>query len=192
MNAVRLSAALFVAALAPLGQLEAQQPTAGNAMRDMIIEDSLTPAKMQLRDYLTALRDTLTYIGSVQDRIARARAAKMDAVVRSQGWELSRRCLGGVRMLDVTTRRLAPMRTSDPRGDQALESYRAGMATLREDLAECAHFDSLALKEHVIDQEKVEHIATAASDAVLRYEEVRDALLKLLGISLPVRGNIYH
>jgi hypothetical protein len=192
MNAPRLCAVLLAAAMVPLGQLRAQQPTAGNAIRDMIIEDSLTPAKMQLRDYLTELRDTLTYIGSVQDRVARARAAKMTAVVLSQGWELSRRCLGGVQMLDVTTKRIAPMHTSDPRGDQALESYRAGMATLREDLRECAHFDSLALKEREVDQEKIEHIATAASDAVLRYEQVRDALLKLLGISLPIRGNIYH
>ncbi len=62
---------------------------AGNRLGNLLIEDSLTPAKAQLRNYVAELRDSLVFVESVQSRLARARAAKSTAVVVSQGRELS-------------------------------------------------------------------------------------------------------
>jgi hypothetical protein len=183
---------LLLVGATPLARAAAQQPTAGSTIRDMIIEDSLTPAKAQLRDYIAQLRDTLDLVGAVHARLTRARASGMTSVFISQGQQLARRCESGAAMIEVTLKRLEPMHTSEARGDQSLQTYRAGLGDLHENLRQCAHFDSLTLASKPLDQEKLENISTAASDSVLRYDQVRDALLKLLGISLPIEGKIFH
>lgn len=183
---------LLLFGTAPLARAAAQQPTAGSTIRDMIIEDSLTPAKTQLRDYIAQLRDTLEFVGAVHARLARARASGMTAVFLSQGQQLAKRCESGAAMIELTLKRMEQMHTSDPRGDQSLQAYRAGLGDLQEELRQCAHFDSLTLVTKPVDQPKLENIATAASESIQRYDQVRDALLKLLGISLPIEGKIYH
>jgi hypothetical protein len=190
-NSIRLLLLLLLGAV-PLVRATAQQPTAGSTIRDMIIEDSLTPAKAQLRDYIAQLRDTLDFVGAVHARLVRARTSGMTAVFLSQGHQLAKRCDNGAAMIELTLKRMEPMHTSEARGDQALHVYRTGLAELQEDLRQCAHFDSLTLATKPLDQQKLENIATAASESILRYDQLRDALLKLLGISLPIESKIYH
>ena len=189
----RLSLLVLAASVlaSPLVAQSGQRPS-GSAIANLIMEDSLTPAKKELRNYIAELRDTLVKVQAVQARLTKARAAKMNGVVPSQGRELARNCLKGVTALDLTTRRLEPMNTPDPQGDQALHSYRNAIVTLREDLRLCAHFDSLTLAAATPDTQKLENIAIAASDAIARYDVIRDALIKLLGITLPVKGNMWR
>ena len=166
------------------------QPKAGSRVRDLIIEDSLTPAKLQLRDYVSALRDSLVRVESVQARLVRARAAKMTSVVVSQGRELARNCTKGAAMVALTTKRIEPMNTQNEQGDLALHAYRSALATLGEDLRRCAHGDSLTMASAPLDQGQLENIATAARASISQYDVVRDGLMKLLGITLPIRGDI--
>ena len=73
MNAfVRYCLALAVTGVTLVSQAGAQtQPAAGSRIRDLILEDSLTPAKMQLRDFVADLRDSLVKVESVQARLVR-------------------------------------------------------------------------------------------------------------------------
>ena len=181
--------ALMATALASRSAAQVQ-PTAGSRIRDLIIEDSLTPAKTQLRDFVTQLRDSLNRVESAHARLLRARQAKMRSVVISTGRELARNCINGADAVDLTTERLARISTSAPSGDHALQSFRIALSTLSEDLRLCAHFDSLTMAAKPLDQEKLENIATAARDAIARYDVIRDGLLKLLGITLPIKGDV--
>ena len=167
-------------------------PRDGVKLRDLIIEDSLTEGKKLLRDYVAQLRDTLVGVEAVQSRLVRARAAKMSAVVSSQGRELARACLASAAMVDLTSTRIAPMGTPNPQGDQAMHAYRAALTTLREDLRLCAHYDSTTMAARPRDDQKLENIATAAGDAISRYDLIRDGLMKLFGITLPIHGKIHH
>ena len=192
-QSIRATTLFALIAFVLVGHVAAQgQPRSGSAVRDMIIEDSLTPAKAQLRNYVAELRDSLNRVESVQALLQRARASKMQSVVISQGRQLARNCLTGVTMTDLTADRIAPMNTPDQTGDQALHGYRSALSVLREELRLCAHFDSLTMAAVPLDQEKLENIATAAREAIGRYDLIRDALMKLLDITLPIQGKIYH
>jgi hypothetical protein len=191
---IRRAALVALAAILSPSHLHAQSHLqSASKVRGMLIEDSLTPAKTQLRNYVAELRDTLVGVEAVQARIARARAAGgQTSVVMSSGRELARHCLIGAVMVGATAKRVEPMGTPDPRGETAMAAYRNGLATLQNDLRDCAHFDSLTMATRPFDQQKLENIATAARDAIMRYDQVRDALMKLMAIDLPVHGNIYH
>ncbi len=65
-------------------------------------------------------------------------------------------------MVELTTKRVEPMGTPDPRGETAMAAYRNALVSLQGSLRECAHFDSLTLAAPTIDQERLENIATAA------------------------------
>ena len=164
------------------------QPTSGTKIRDLLIEDSLTPAKMQLRNVVADLRDSLVKVESVQSRLERN--AKMTSVLPSLGRELGRNCANGAMMVTRTTKYIEPMNTQNEQGDLALHAYRSALATLGEDLRRCAHADSLVMAAPSLDQEKLATIATAARAAVSQYDVVRDGLMKLLGITLPIKGTI--
>jgi hypothetical protein len=164
-----------------------QSPTPAQ-MRDIIIEDSLTPAKMQLRNFVTQLRDTLNSVQALHASITRNLASGVTSVVLSNGRELGKRCRVGGFEADLTSKRVATMYTSDPRGDQALNSYRAGLTALIDDFKTCQHDDSIAMAAATPDPKRIEQVSAAASDAVTRYDSVRDALLKLLNITLPFKG----
>ena len=187
----RYCALLVVAGVAIASQAGAQtQQAAGSRIRDLIIEDSLTPAKMQLRNFVADLRDSLVRVESVQARLVRARASKMNSVVVSQGRDLARNCSNGAAMVTVMTQRIEPMNTQSEQGDQALHAYRSALSSLHDDLRLCAHFDSLTMAATPLNSERLENIATAARDAIARYDIVRDGLMKLLGITLPINGTI--
>jgi len=190
----RRLAFLAVAGILPLthAAAQAQAPRTGADIRNMIIEDSLTPAKAQLRNYVAELRDSLVKIESAQENIARARKGKMPTVVLSQGRQLGKYCAMGVSMVDLTTERISPMGTPDPRGDQALHGYRSGLNVLREDLRICAHIDSVTLATQPVNQDKLETIATAVVGAIRQYDQIRDGMIKVFDISLPIHGDIRH
>jgi len=190
---IRYCAVLAVAAVTLVSQAGAQgQPLSSSKVRDLIIEDSLTPTKMSLRSYVADLRDSLVMVESNQSRLARARAANMTSVVVSQGRELARNCSKGAAMVALTTKRIEPMNTQNEQGDLALHAYRSALATLGEDLRRCAHGDSLIMAAASLDQVKLEDIATAARASISQYDLVRDGLMKLLGITLPIKGDIWR
>lgn len=170
-------------------QGRAQSPSPA-ALRDVIIEDSLTPAKAQLRDFVAELRDTLNTVQALHASITRNLATGVTSVVLSNGRELGKRCRVSGAMAELTTKRVAAMYTSDPRGDQAMNAYRAGVAALMEDLRTCQRDDSLTMAAAAPDQKRIERVAAAARDAVTRYDAVRDGLMKLLNIDLPIKGTI--
>lgn len=183
---------LFIAASCAVrsdaqGRAQARWPA---ALRDMIIEDSLTPAKAQLRDVVAQLRDTLNTVQALHARITRNMASGVTSVVLSDGHELGKRCRVGAATADLTAKRVATMYTNDPHGDQALSAYRAGLTALLEDLKTCQRDDSLTMAASAPDQKRIEKVASAARDAVTRYDAIRDALMKLLSINLPVKGTI--
>ena len=192
MNAfLKVCAVLVVAGVSLGSRAGAQgQPVAGSKVRDLIIEDSLTPTKMSLRGYVADLRDSLVKVEALQARLVRARAANMTSVVVSQGRELARNCTNSAAMVELTTKRIEPMNTQNEQGDLALHAYRSALATLAEDLRRCAHGDSLTMAAAPIDQVKLESIATAARASISQYDVVRDGLMKLLGIVLPIKGDI--
>ena len=193
MKSILWKGAVLVALVAVTGALQARaqvQPVAGTKIRDLLIEDSLTPAKMQLRNVVADLRDSLVKVESVQSRLVRSLASNMTSVVVSQGRELGRNCTNGAMMVARTTKYIEPMNTQNEQGDLALHAYRSGLATLGEDLRRCAHADSLAMAAMPLDQEKLVSIATAARAAISQYDVIRDGLMKLLGITLPIKGTI--
>lgn len=182
---------IIAASLASRGDAQGRIKTAtAEEMRDLIIEDSLTPAKSQLRDYVAQLRDTLISVPALRASISRNRATGVTSVVLSNGRELGKRCRVSEAMAVMTIERVAAMKTSDPRGDQALNGYRSGLATLTEDMKTCVRDDSLTMVAASPDQGRIEQIAAAASDAVMRYDSIRDALMRLLNITLPIKGTI--
>jgi hypothetical protein len=156
----------------------------------LISEDSLTPAKAQLRDFVAELRDTLVRVQALHSSITRNLATGMTSVVVSNGYELRKRCRVGAAMAALTTDRVASMHTSDPRGDQALNAYRAGLTGLMEDLKTCQRDDSVTMAAAKPSQQNIEEVAAAAAAAVTRYDAIRDGLMTLLGINLPIKGKI--
>lgn len=191
-NVRLLGLGLVLAATAALrggAQGRIQSPTPAE-LRHLIIEDSLTPAKAQLRDFVAQLRDTLNSVQALHASITRNLATGVTSVVLSNARQLGKRCRVGAMMSELTTHRVASMRTSDPRGDQALAAYRAALTTLGDELKTCQHSDSVVISAATPDQRRIEQVATAARDAVTRYDVVRDALLKLLSIELPIKGTI--
>jgi hypothetical protein len=168
----------------------ASRSGAQQSLRDMIIWDSLTPAKAQLRDFVAQLRDTLNTVQALHASITRNLATGVTSVVLSNGRMLGKRCRASAAMSELTTNRVAPMKTSDPRGDQVLAAFRAGLAALTEELKTCQHDDSVTMAASTPDQKRIEQVATVARDAVARYDVIRDALMKLLNIDLPIQGTM--
>jgi hypothetical protein len=164
----------------------------GTEIRDRIVFDSLSPQKMQLRDIVAELRDTLVTVPALQDRIARNIATGVHSVVVSNGRELGKRCRISAAMADLTAKRVAPLYTNNPQGDQALNGYRASLTSLIEDLRTCERDDSLTMSVPSPDPNRIAQVSVAARDAVTRYDAVRDALLRLMNIELPIKGKIYH
>lgn len=194
MNRIRPAAALTALAALMLAQpVRAQRPArppTSMDLHELIPEDSLTPAKSRLRDDVARLRDTLSTIRALHARITRNLSTGTGSVVLSDGRELGKRCHAGAAMAGVTATRVAGLRTSTPNGDQALNAYRAGLAALGDDLEACQRDDSLVMAAHQPDQQRIEVVAAAARDAISRYDLLRDALLKLLEIDLPIQGTI--
>jgi len=149
-----------------------------------VAADSLSPLKLQLRDYVVELQDTLTRVESVRSLIIRAEASGMSSVVLSGGRQLGKTCRAGSMMAATTTGRVSAMKTDDPRGERALASLRAGLSTLADNLRLCQQDDSLAMAMRTLDPRRIEQIATAATDAITQYTQIRDGLLTLLGIDL--------
>jgi hypothetical protein len=168
----------------------APRASAQRSVRDILIVDSLSPAKTQLRDFVAELRDTLNLVESIHARIVRASASGMSSVVQSGGHQLGRSCRTSTAMIEVTQQRVSAMKTSDVRGEQALASFRAGLATLDADLRLCQTDDSAVMAAPRPDQKRIQQVAAAARDAIVQYDRVRDGLLTLLDINLPVKGNI--
>jgi transposase len=182
----------FAITSASTAAAQAGQPQSGSRINDLIIYDSLTPAKKQMRDFVAELRDSLVRIESVRSRIEKNRKSNTTSVIISQGRELARTCTSGASMLGLTAKRLEPMVTQDPQGDQAMHAYRSALSTLQEELRQCAHFDSLTMATKPLDGQKLENISIAASDAIARHDLIRDGLIKLLGITLPLKGSVGH
>ena len=159
-------------------------------LRGMIIQDSLTPAKMELRDVVAKLRDTLISVQALHSSIMRNLASGGAAVVISNGRELGKRCRVGEATADLTVKRISAMYTNEPKGDQALNGYRAGLNGLIDELRTCQRDDSATMAAKAPDPRRIEQVATAARDAVARYDVVRDALMKLLSIDLPISGRM--
>jgi hypothetical protein len=160
------------------------------SIRDILIVDSLSPAKTQLRDFVAELRDTLTTVESIHARIVRANASRMGSVVQSSGRQLGKSCHVGAATVELTQQRVSMMKTSDVRGEQALASFRAGLITLADNLRLCQANDSAVMAAPAPDPQRIEQVASAASVAIIQYDQVRDALLKLLAINLPVKGEM--
>ena len=181
---------LGTAPAAARAQNMAKQAAAGADVRGIMIEDSLPPAKKQLRDLLTVLRDTLNRVSSMDSRISRARASGMTSVVASNARQLEKACVAAVAQVRRTTDKLAGMETRDERGDNALSAYRGGLADLLSDLVTCQHDDSLMLAAPKFDGARAESVSSAAAHAVELHDQIRDALLRMLGVRLPVSGYI--
>jgi hypothetical protein len=163
---------------------------AQRSVRDILIVDSLSPAKTQLRDYVAELRDTLNLVESIHARIVRANASGMGSVVQSSAHQLGRNCRTGAAMIELTEQRVSVMKTSDVRGEQALASFRASLVTLDDNLRICQADDSAVMATRPADPQRIQQIAAAARAAIMQYDQVRDGLLKLLDINLPVKGYI--
>ena len=168
----------------------ASRAAAQRSVRDILIVDSLSPAKTQLRDHVAELRDTLNMVESIHARIVRASASGMSSVVQSSGHQLGRSCRTSTTMIELTQQRVSVMKTSDVRGEQALASFRNSLVALDENLRLCQTDDSAVMARASPDQKRIQQIATAARDAIVQYDQVRDGLLKLLDINLPVKGYI--
>jgi hypothetical protein len=93
-------------------------------------------------------------------------------------------------MIELTEQRVSVMKTSDVRGEQALASFRNSLVALDENLRLCQTDDSAVMASAPPDQKRIQQIAAAARDAIVQYDQVRDGLLKLLDINLPVKGYI--
>lgn len=188
-TAVLVSIALIACSRPALAQRAARAPTS-MGLRELIPEDSLTPVKSRLRDDITRLRDTLSAVRALHARISRNLATRTRSVVLSDGRELGKRCHAGAAIAILTSDRVANLRTSDPTGDQALNAYRGGLAALTADLDTCQRDAGAVMATAAPDQEHIEQVAAAASAAIARYDLLRDALLKLLEIELPIQGTI--
>jgi hypothetical protein len=149
-----------------------------------------TPAKAQLIQIASQLRDSLDPVDAALPRIARAQSSGMTAVVIASGRGLVRDCQRGVGMAKLTTQRVSGMSTSDPRGDQALANYLASLGRLTAQLERCRHDDSAAVARRPPDAEQIQATASTVSDAVQAYEAARVALFKVLQIDMPIHG--YH
>ena len=172
------------------GVTPAQMRTAAQ-LRNMIIEDSLTPAKKQLRDFVAELRDSLNYVQAIRSSIDRNLTTGTNSVVVSNARVLGKRCRMAMGMADLTGKRVATMYANDPRGDQALNAYRAGLTALMDDMQGCQRDDSLVITAAKPDGKRIKEVASAADDAINRYDMIRDGLLKLLNIDLPIAGKIH-
>jgi len=181
----RIAGLLLVVTAALVSRAAAQR-----SVRDILIVDSLSPAKTQLRDDVAQLRDTLNVVESIHARIARASASGMSSVVQSSGHQRGRSCHTGTAMIELTQQRVSAMKTSDVRGEQALASFRASLATLDDNLRTCQTDDSAVMATPSPDQKRIQQVAAAARDAIVQYNLVRDGLLRLLDINLPVKGYI--
>lgn len=170
----------------------AKQLLTAEQLRNMIIEDSLTPAKKELRDFVAELRDSLNGVQAIRTSVARNLATGKTAVVVSNARELGKRCHMAEAMADLTSKRVATMYTNDPRGDQALNAYRAGLTILGEDMRTCQRDGSAVMSAPKPDGKRIELFAAAADDAVTRYDTIRDGLMKLLNITLPITGKIHR
>lgn len=168
----------------------ASRSTAQASIRDILIVDSLSPVKMQLRDYVAELRDTLTVVESIHARIIRANASGMNSVVQSSARQLGKSCHTGATFVETTQQRVRVMKTSDLRGEQALASFRAGLATLGDRLRLCQQEDSAVMAGASPDQKRIQQVSAAATGAIEQFDQVRDALLNLLGIDLPVKSYV--
>ena len=185
MRSVRTSG-LVVGMVAAL----ASRATGQSSVRDVLIVDSLSPAKTQLRDYIAELRDTLNVLESIHARIVRANASGMSSVVQSSGHQLGRSCHASAATVETTERRVSAMKTNYLHGEQALASYRASLITLAENLRLCQVDDSAVMAAPSPDQKRIQQVAAAAREAIVQYDQVRDGLLKLLDITLPIKGYI--
>jgi hypothetical protein len=168
----------------------AQNAAAAADVRGIMVEDSLPPAKRQLRDELTLLRDTLTRVSALDARISRSEASGMSAVVMSSARQLWTACRSGAGTANRTLDQLSNLQTNDPRGDNALSTYRGALGDLLSDMRSCQQQDSIALGAKPIDARRVQDISAAAAAAILRHDQVRDALVGMLGIRMPVKGYI--
>ncbi|MGH7592590.1 MAG: hypothetical protein ACRELE_01860 [Gemmatimonadales bacterium] len=186
MSPIRPSGIALALALALVAGVAAPSK-AQTSIRDILIVDSLSPVKMQLRDDVAGLRDTLTLVEAMHARIVRANASGMNSVVQSGGRQLGRRCHASAAMADLTTQRVSVMKTSDVRGEQALASFRTGLATLSARMRLCQRDDSALMAGPAPDRQRIQQLSTAASDAIAEFDQVRDALLRLLDINLPVK-----
>ncbi|MGH7523326.1 MAG: hypothetical protein ACREK8_03380 [Gemmatimonadales bacterium] len=172
------------------GTVAAAPVAAQTSVRDILIVDSLSPAKTQLRDYVAELRDTLNRVDAIHARIVRANASGMASVVESGGHQLLRTCRVAERMAALTQQRVSMMKTDDIRGEQALSSFRNGLTALGDHLRTCQANDSTVMSDRTPDRQRIVAVAGAASDAINQYDQVRDGLLALLSIRLPVKGYI--
>ena len=179
-----------LAAIVATGTLATVPAAAQTSVRDILIVDSLSPAKTQLRDYVAELRDTLNRVDAIHARIVRANASGMASVVQSGGHQLGRTCRVAERMAALTQQRVSMMKTDDIRGEQALASFRNGLTALGDQLRTCQADDSTVMADRVPDRQRIVAVAGAASDAISRYDQVRDGLLTLLSIRLPIKGYI--
>lgn len=168
----------------------AQTAAAAADVRSIMIEDSLPPAKRELRDEVTQLRDTLTRVSALDARISRSEASGMNAVVTSSAHQLLKACRSSAVQTSRTLDRLGILQTNDPRGDNALSTYRGALGDLLNDMRACQQQDSLALGAKSLDVRRVQDISAAAAAAIFRHDQVRDALLGMLGIRMPVKGYI--
>lgn len=177
-----------------LGMISAACAVRANAqsspVRSMMVEDSLSAAKIELRDYVARLSDSLTTIKAIQPRLSRARATHMDAVVISLGRDLGRKCNSSDGLVRWTANAVGYMRTNDPHGDQALAGYIASLNELSTDLLTCHHDDSVVMAARPVEPARITQLSDSVTAAIDRYNGTRDALLRLLGIQLPAKGTI--
>ena len=145
-------------------------------------------ARGLLRAAIVPLRDTLETLDGNAERILRARATGMSAVVLSSGRVLARQCIGSDTVAAATLSKIDGMRTSSANGDRLINDYRASVTRLRSALAGCQQRISATLAERKPDAGAVVDQVEAVDHAVRDHDAVMQALTDGLQIFLMPKG----
>jgi hypothetical protein len=175
-------------AMSPAERAKAQARLQAQAAE--VFNVPIDTARGLLRAAIVPLRDTLQTVDANAERIVRANATGMSAVVRSSGRVLARQCLGSDSVAGATFEKINGMRTSNAKGDQLITNYRAAITHLRGTLADCQQRIGAELAEKKPDLAVVMDQVRSVDRAVREHDAAMQALTDGLQIFLMPKGYI--
>lgn len=174
--------------------MTSDQRIRGQARLDSQVTDlydvKLPPLKRELRDALTAVRDTLLTARGHAERLLRAHNTGSSGVVLSMARALRSDCEGTAEALEGAIARTASMHTSAELGDKTLAAYREAATRLRTAMTRCAAEMTSGTGPTPASSATLAREAGAAAAAMDRYTAPTQDLLRVLEMMLLPKGYV--
>lgn len=162
--------------------------TAAATMPGIWPEQPLPPAKEELRNAVSVLRDTLRAVLATTERVERAQTGGSAAVLRSAGRTLVSDCGRAARGAATLQDKIKGFSTSEPRGDEVLDRFRRSILALEQAMTAC-NADATEAVTPAVDGAKLTALGNRNRTAMVAYERSVQEVMKTLSIRFDPKGH---